>query len=332
MTEAPVSTPIPEPPSALHRRWSWVGFQESGIQGLLFVCAVISVVTTISIIAVLLYESWLFFSAEQVTVTEFLTNTQWSPTEKNPERQHFGIWPLLAGTLMLTGIAGVIGLPLGLLSALYLSEYATPRARSIFKPTLEILAGIPSIVYGFVGLVFVTPYLLRPLFQDFPVWLGFKEGLPVGIYNILSAGLVVGIMIVPTVASLSEDVLRSVPRGLREAGLALGATKYEVSVKVILPAALSGILAAFLLALSRAIGETMAVAIAAGTKSQFSFNVLDSVQTMTGFIATVIRGEEAADSIAYKSLYAVALSLFAITLIMNQISQYILQRYRNVYQ
>jgi len=332
--------PPPAPPS-LARTFTIARAREQFIRFVLFCCALLSVVTTLAIILVLFNEAVysltglaakLFSGSEsaardtaffqRVSLVEFLTGTVWAP-QYEPAR--FGILPLACGTFLIAGIAAVIGLPLGLSSAIYLSEYASPRARSVIKPILEILAGIPTVVYGYFGLVFVTPYLLRPLFQGL---LGFD----VGIFNAASAGIVVGIMIVPMIASLSEDVLRSVPQGLRESGYALGSTKFDVSVKIVVPAALSGILASFLLAISRAIGETMAVAIAAGMSPVLTLNPFHSVQTMTSFIVNVIQGDTEAGSIQYKSLYAVALMLFLITLSMNVISQMILRRYREVYQ
>ncbi len=295
--------------------------KEQCIRLLLFLCALVSVATTAGIILVLMFETVRFFS--HVSLGAFFGDTVWQPQSNDDPR--FGIWPLACGTFLIAGIAGVIGLPLGLLSALYLSEYASERSRSFLKPTLEVLAGIPSIVYGYFALVFITPYVLRPIFMS---GLGFD----VGPFNVLSAGIVVGIMIVPTISSLSEDVLRSVPRGLREAGLALGSTKFDVSVRIVLPAALSGIMAAFLLALSRAVGETMAVTIAAGSQPNLSLNVFKSIETMTAYIVMISLGEASAGSIEYSSLYVVAMSLFLITLAMNVVARFILRRYRNEYQ
>lgn len=304
-------------------------FKEKVIRGLLFLCALVSVITTLGIIFVLITEavvgvgdSTAFF--QDVSLSEFLTETRWTP--QFPERyRHFGLLPLLCGTLLVAGIAALIGLPMGLASAVYLSEYASPQMRQRVKPVLEILAGIPTIVFGYFALVFVTPYVIRPFFQDF---LGFS----VSIYNALSAGIVVGIMIVPMVSSLSEDALRSVPRGLREAAYALGSTKFDVSVRVILPAAMSGIIASFLLAISRAIGETMAVTIAAGQTPQLTLNPFESVQTMTSFIVNVSQGDTPAGSASYKSLYAIALTLFCMTLVMNLLSQFVMRRFREVYE
>jgi len=293
----------------------------------LFLCALVSVATTVGIIFSLLNESVIsvdddpaFF--QQVSVWEFFTDTQWTPQFAD---RHFGVLPLLAGTFLIAAIAALIGLPIGLAGAVYSSEYATPRTRNILKPLLEILAGIPTVVYGYFALVFVTPYLLRPIFQDL---LGFD----VDVFNAASAGIVVGIMILPMVSSLSTDALGAVPRELREAAYALGATKFDVSAKVVLPAASSGIVASFLLAVSRAVGETMAVTIAAGQTPAVTFNPFRSVETMTAYVVNVSLGDTPAGTIEYKSLYAVALTLFCITLVMNWISQMVLRRYREVYE
>lgn len=295
--------------------------KEQCIRLLLMACALFSVATTVGIILVLLTESLFFFA--EVSPLQFFGDTVWQPQSVDDPR--FGIWPLACGTFLVAAIAGAFGLPLGLLSALYLSEYASERSRAILKPTLEVLAGIPSIVYGYFALVFVTPWILRPIFMT-------ALGIDVGQFNVLSAGIVVGIMIVPTISSLSEDVLRSVPRGLREAGLALGSTKFDVSVRIVLPAALSGIMASFLLALSRAVGETMAVTLAAGNDPKLSLNIFHSVETMTAYIVMVSQGEASVGSIEYRSLYVVAMSLFLITLAMNIVARFILRRYRNEYQ
>jgi len=297
------------------------------IRSLLFCCALLSVITTAAIIFTLLYETILPFPGHtpffaEVSLRDFLFDTRWAP-QYDP--QHFGILPLVCGTAWITLISGCVGLPLGLVSAIYLSEYAGPRRRSVLKPVLELLAGIPTIVYGYFGIFFVTPYVLKPLLKT---GLGFN----VEATNALAGGIVVGLMIMPLVASLSEDVLRAVPKSLREAGYALGATKFDVSVKIVVPAALSGILASFLLALSRAIGETMAVTIAGGQYPQITANPLQPIQAMTSFIVNMMSSDAVVGSIQYKSLYAVALVLFLVTLTMNYISQLILQRYREVYQ
>lgn len=304
----------------LRKSQTWPRLREQAIRLLLFCCAALSIVTTIAIIAVLVTGALDFF--KQVSFTEFITGTEWYPLSGDPK---YGVLPLVWDTVFVAAIAGVFGLPVGLAIAIYLSEYATPRTRSVVKPMLEILAGIPTIVYGFFALSFITPVILQPVFRDL---LGFK----VGQFNALSAGLVVGIMIIPMVSSLSEDVLRSVPRGLREAAHALGATRLDVSLRVVVPAALSGIIAAFLLALSRAIGETMAVTLAGGMRPNLTLNVFESIETMTAFIVNITSGDVEVGSAAEKSLYAVGLTLFLITLAMNLVSQLILRRFREVYQ
>jgi phosphate transport system permease protein len=303
--------------------------REGAIRNLLFGCALLSVLTTFSIIFVLVTESIVavppntaFF--QEVGLGEFFFGTQWTP-QYHGEQQHYGIGPLVCGTLLITGISGLIGLPAGLLIAIYLSEYASPRARAYCKPALEMLAGIPTVVYGYFGLRFLTPYFILPLFKD---TLGFS----VFGFNALCGGIVVGIMIIPMVASLSEDVLRAVPNSLRESGYALGATKFDVSARIVVPSALSGVLASFLLALSRSIGETMAVAICAGNTPILTLNPFSAIQSMTAFVVNVMQGDVVAGSTLEKSLYAVALVLFVMTLTMNVISQMILSRYREVYQ
>ncbi len=311
----------------LTKQFSPARLKEQAIRIVLFGCAFLSIITTVGIIIVLLNESVFSFTDspaffQQVSLREFFTETRWTPQFAE---KHFGVAPLLFGTCLVAGIAGLFGMPLGLAAAVYLSEYATPRTRKIIKPVLEVLAGIPSVVYGYFALVFVTPHVLRPLFQTL-------LGLNVDYYNAASAGIVVGIMIIPTIASLSEDALRAVPQSLREAGYALGSTKYDVSFKVVLPAAFSGIVASFLLAISRAVGETMAVAIAAGYTPSLTLNPFRSVETMTAFIVNVYQGDTPVGSIEYKSLYAVALTLFSITLGMNFLSQAVMRRFREVYQ
>ncbi|TWT62665.1 phosphate ABC transporter permease subunit PstC [Rubinisphaera italica] len=299
---------------------------EQFIQFVLFSCAVVSVVTTAAIIFVLVTESIFgigdsiaFF--QQVPLWSFLTDTKWAPEYGEGK---FGILPLVVGTMWVTGIAALIGIPFGLATAIYLSEYASPRTRGYIKPILEILAGIPTVVYGYFALVFITPLIVEPL--------GRFLGVQVDTFNAISAGFVVGIMIIPMVSSLSEDVLRAVPRGLREAGYALGSTKFDVSVKVVLPAALSGVLASFLLAISRALGETMAVNIAGGVRPNLTMNPFEQICTMTSNIVKMAGSDSPVGSVEYRSIYAVALTLFVITLTMNVISQFILNKYREVYQ
>lgn len=302
-------------------------FYEAIIEFGLFLCGSFSVFVTIAIAIVVLYGSWEFFRTQDGVpmtwaqtwdrVVEFFTGTEW--TAPLPDTR-YGIWPLFVGTMMVAVIAALIALPIGLLTAIYLSEYAAPRVRAVAKPTLELLAGIPTVVYGFFAITVVTPFLAT-----------FIEGLG-NPSNQLAGGIVVGIMIIPLVASLSEDALRAVPRSLRDGAIALGATKFETSVKVVLPAALSGVTASFLLALSRAIGETMAVTLACGETARLSFDPRVGAATMTGFIVHIAKGEQPHGTTVFNSLFAVAALLFFITLFMNIIAQRVLQRYRQVYQ
>ena len=312
---------------SLRTSYTTARFKETLIEGSLFLCALLSILTTLAIILVLFTESVYSVTGDtaffqEVSIVEFLTGTKWAPVLKP---QHYGVLPLMAGTMLVSLIAACIGLPVGILTALYLSEYARPGTRAFVKPFLEILAGIPTIVYGYFGLAFVTPYLIRPFFQGL-------LGIEVEIYNALSAGIIVGIMVIPMVSSLSEDALRAVPRSLREAGYALGSTKFDVCVKIVLPAAMSGVIASFLLAISRAIGETMAVTIAGGNRPNLTANPLEGIQTMTAYIVSASGGETPVGTIEYKSIYAVGLTLFLMTLVMNFISQAIMRRYREVYQ
>jgi phosphate transport system permease protein len=255
------------------------------------------------------------FVAAQVTLTKFLTDTRWSP-----QIGRFGIMELVIPTIVITLIAMVVSVPLGMGAAIYISEYARPRARSILKPILEILAGIPTVVYGYFALTFVTP-LLQSIF-----------GVQVQVYNMLSAGIVVGILIIPTISSISEDAIRAVPRSLREASYGLGATKLETILKVLLPAALSGIIAAVILGFSRAVGETMIVLIASGAGPNLTINPFDSAETMAGHIARISTGDLSYGSIDYNSVFAIGLSLFVITLLLNFASTYVTRRFREVYQ
>ncbi|MEX2286959.1 MAG: phosphate ABC transporter permease subunit PstC [Planctomycetaceae bacterium] len=321
--------PTASPAGSLAKRFSVARAKEFVIKLFLLGCALLSIGTTIGIVIVLLTESVVSIDGtpaffQEVSIWEFFTETRWTP-QFPPPQQHFGIAPLLAGTFLVAGIAALIGLPVGLASAIYLSEYASPRARGIIKPALEMLAGVPSVVYGYFALVFVTPYILRPIFQSL-------MGFDVAVFNAASAGIVVGIMITPMIASLSEDALRAVPQGLREAGYALGSTKHDVAMKVVVPSAFSGIVASFLLAVSRAVGETMAVVIAAGQSPNLTLNPFESIETMTAFIVNVSQGDTPAGTIEYKSLYAVALTLFCVTLAMNFLSQAVMRRFREVYQ
>src|SRR3954471_13106286 len=293
---------------------------EGGVWVFLLLCAMISVLTTAGIIAVLGVESFQFFQRSGVGLLDFLTGRELRPDASPPR---FGILPLIWGTFVIAAGSSLIALPIGLLSAIYLSEYAPRRVRSILKPALELLAGIPTIVYGYLALLLVTP-TLKALFEPM--------GIQVETFNALSACIVVGVMIIPMVSSLSEDVLSAVPRGLREAGYGLGATSFEVSTRIVLPAGLSGVVASFILAISRAIGETMAVVLAAGTRPQISANPLTSVETMTTYIVAVTGGEASYGSPEYLSLFAVGMALFLLTLLLNLLSGLVLRRYREVYQ
>ncbi|MBX3424684.1 MAG: phosphate ABC transporter permease subunit PstC [Pirellulales bacterium] len=277
-------------------------------------CAAASVATTAGIVLVLLSQSIPFF--REVSLTEFLTGTRWSPLFSPPQ---YGILPLVCGTALVSGGAALIAIPLGLGTAIYLSEYASPGVRHVVKPLLEILAGIPSVVFGYVAVVFVSPLIRR----------AFPEA---DFFNALNASIVVGVMILPMITSLSEDVLRSVPRSLREGAFALGATKLDVTMGVVVPAALSGIMASFLLAIARAIGETMAVTLAAGATPQLTLNPLKSIQTMTAYIVEVSQGDAAAGTPEHRSIFAVGMALFLITLLLNVVAQWILSRMREKYE
>jgi len=287
--------------------------KEIAIEKALFFCALASVLTTLGIVLVLIFETFSFF--EEVSILDFLTSTKWAPTYRP---QHFGVLPLINGTLMIAVGAGIIAIPLGIASAVYLSEYAGAKVRQIVKPVLEILAGIPTVVYGYFAISFITP-LLREIVPD------------ANIFNAASASIVVGIMILPMVSSLSEDAMRAVPRALREGAYALGSTKFEVSTKIVVPAALSGILASFILAISRAVGETMAVTLAAGATPKLTLNFFESIQTMTAYIVQVSLGDTPYGSIEYKTIFAVGMVLFIMTLLMNIASMWIKERYREVY-
>lgn len=298
---------------SLHQTRRWLtGERLAG--GVLLLCAAVSVLTTIGIVTVLVTEAAGFFA--RVSPLEFLTGTRWTPLS---EPRHFGILPLLAGSALIAAGAAVIALPIGLAGAIYLSEYAPARIRAVVKPSLEILAGIPTVIFGYFALTFVTP-LLRGIWPQ------------TELFNAASASIVVGIMIIPLVSSLSEDALNAVPRTLREGAYALGATRFEVATRTMVPAALSGIVASFILAISRALGETMAVVIAAGATPRLTLNPLEGVQTMTAYIVQVSQGEVPVGTIEYRTLFAVGLTLFAITLGMNIVSGLVLRRFRQVYE
>jgi phosphate transport system permease protein len=288
---------------------------ETMIQAALFIAGILSIVTTIAIVYELGKEALLFFNDPDVTLMKFIGGTKWQPGIGQ-----YGIWALVSATLVTSFIAMLIALPLGLASAVYLSEYASLRARSILKPILEILAGIPTVVYGYFALLFVTPILRTFLGENLQI------------YNMLSAGLVMGIMILPLISSMSEDALSAVPRSLREAAYAMGATKVETSLQIVVPAALSGIGAAVIVGISRAVGETMIVAVAAGSGPNFSFNPLEAAETMTGHIARISGGDLSYNSIDYTSLFAIALMLFLVTLVLNLISQWVVKKFREQYE
>lgn len=287
---------------------------EHVVKVLLGVCALISVATTVGIVVALFLPAFEFFG--EVSVVDFFTGTEWAPLF---EPAKFGVLPLIGGTLLVTTIASVAAMPLGLGAAIYLSEYASPRARGILKPALEVLAGIPTIVFGYFALTFMTP-LLRDL------------GINVDIFNPLSAGLVMGVMLMPIVASLSEDAMAAVPRDLRDGAYALGSTKVQVATRIVVPAAVSGIVASFVLAISRAIGETMIVLIAMGQQAKLTFDPREAAEAMTAFIAATGAGDVPTGSIEYKTIFAVGATLFVLTLVMNVIAIRLVRKYREVYE
>ena len=290
---------------------------ETVIMSLLLLCAAVSLITTVLIVGVLVRESLTFF--EDVSLRQFFFETEWQPLF---EPVSFGIWELVAGTLNVTIWALVIAIPLGLATAVYLSEYAHPNTRRLLKPVLEALAGVPTVVYAYFALTFVTQDVLRPTFGN--------ENIP--IFNALSASLLLAVMILPTIASISEDAMSNVPRDLREAAYGLGSTKLEVATRVVFPAALSGIIAAILLAIARVVGETMIVAIAAGSNPNLTLHPLEPVQTMTGFMLQVGLGDTQRGSTDYQSLFAVGMMLFVITLLFNVAAYFFVRRFREEYE
>lgn len=288
--------------------------KEKVIEGVMMLCSFVTILTTISIIIVLAVDTFKFFG--EVSVIDFFTDTQWTPLFSE---KHFGILPLLMGTLLTTCIAIVFAVPVGLIIAVYLNEYASPRFTAVVKPILEILAAIPTVVYGFFALQFVTPLL-----QSFiPGLRGF---------NALSPGLVMGVMIIPYITSLSEDALRAVPKSLREASYGMGATKLQTAFRVMIPAASSGILVSIILAVSRALGETMIVAIAAGQEPNLTFNPMESVETITTYIVQVSMGDVPQDSLEYRTIFAAGMTLFVFTFILNNISFWLRKKYQNQYE
>lgn len=279
------------------------------IEKMLFASAALSVFTTLGILGLFLFEALGFF--EKVSIVEFLTGTLWTPLF---EPKHFGVLPLVAGTMMVTIISIMVAVPIGLLTAIFLSEYASDKLRRLVKPILEILAGIPTVVYGYFALTYLTPLLQ----QVFPQMI---------VFNALSAGLVMGIMIIPMVSSLSEDAMLAVPQSLREGAYALGSQKHEVALKIVVPSALSGIVASIILAISRAIGETMIVSIAAGSTPKLTLNPLESIQTMTGYITQISLGEAPFGSIEYTTIFSVGLTIFVMVVIINTVGNWVTKRY-----
>jgi phosphate transport system permease protein len=288
---------------------------EKAIEFILLLCALSSVGVTIAIVGTLFYECLSFFSHPEVTLWNFLTDTQWTPLFDD---KHFGVLPLICGTLVTTAVALMVSIPLGTIIAIYLSEFANPTVREIIKPVLELLAGVPTVVYGYFALTFVTP-LLQKILPDLP---GF---------NMLSAGLVMGIMIIPYISSLSEDALRAVPLYLREGSYAMGATRLQTTLRVLLPASVSGIAAAYILGISRAVGETMVVAVAAGGQPNLTANPLEPAQTITAYIVSVSLGDLPYGSIEYQTIFAVGLTLVLMTLGFNVIGHFLKKRYREIY-
>lgn len=284
------------------------------IEGGLFLSAFLSVFITLGIIGVLLFETLSFFG--EVSIIDFLTDTQWTPLFAE---KHFGILPLFAGTFLTTFIAMAVSLPIGLISAIYLSEYASDRVRTTIKPFLEILAAVPTVVYGYFALLFVTPLLQK--------WIPELSG-----FNALSPGIVMGIMIIPIISSLSEDAMHAVPIGLREGGYALGSTRLQVALRVVLPAAFSGVAASFILGISRAVGETMIVAVAAGLQPRLTLNPFVPIETVTAYIVQVSLGDTPYGTIEYRTIFAAGMSLFVVTFVLNMISYSLRKRFREVYE
>ena len=287
------------------------------VKFLLACCGFLSLLVTGSIVYVLVKEAIVFFSKPSVSVADFIMSTEWTPSLGN--EVHYGIWALVSGTILVSAIAMVIALPIGLVTAIYLSEYAPNRIRALLKPVLEILAGIPTVVYGFFALTVITPWL-KYSHQEFNV------------YNGTSAGIAVGILCLPIVTSLAEDALRSVPGALREGAFGLGSTKLDVTLKVVLPAALSGIISAFLLAISRAVGETMIVALASGSQPHLTFDPREATQTMTGWMVQMGSGDTSQFDARYYSMYAVACVLFAMTFLLTMIGNWVRKRFREAYE
>ncbi len=288
--------------------------REVPILAFLFLCALVSVITTVGIVIVLLAEAFQFF--RDVSILEFLTGTEWTPLFSIKK---FGVLPLLSATALISFLALSIAVPVGLLTAIYLSEYAPEKVRSTVKPVLEVLAGIPTVVFGFFAISFINPSIIKPIFETETI------------FTALGAAMAMGVMLIPMVASLSEDAMRAVPSALREAAYGVGSDRFQVSVRVVVPAALSGIVAAALLAFARAVGETMIVTIAAGGISNLSLNPLEGMQTMTAYIMKVSTGDTERGSVEYESIFAVGLMLFAFTLTLNMLAQVVIAKFREIY-
>lgn len=320
MTTLPVPSnaerPVGLPMGGRPRSRGWRDAREWGVNVALACCGLFSLLVTGAIIGVLAIEAFAFFRRPEVSLSGFFLGTEWRPLLGGEKK--FGIWPLVSGTLVVSSVAATVALPIGLVTAVYLSEFARPSVRAVLKPILEVLAGIPTVVYGYFALVFITPGLQK---------IGSFET-----YNAMSAGIAVGIMCLPIVCSLSEDALRAVPRNLREGAYAVGGTRLDVSLKVVVPAALSGIVAAFLLALARAIGETMIVALAAGSLPNLTADPRQQMQTMTGYMVQIFLGDAPAGGVEYLSCYAVAALLFVFTFALTVVGHFVMKRFREAYQ
>lgn len=321
LSEKRLSDPNQIPTSLQNRQLrslTWVRAKEWVVKSGLLSATVFSILITVSIVCLLFTETSKFFDFDEVTVSEFFLGTEWTP--KLGGDKQFGVWPLISGTMLIATIAMIVALPLGLITAIFLSEYAPRRLRNILKPVLEILAGVPTVVYGFFALTFITPFL-----RDY-------VGIGVEHFNALSAGIAVGILCIPTVSSLSEDALQAVPRRLREAAYGMGGTKFDVAVKVVVPSALSGIVSAFLLAIARAVGETMIVAVAAGLNPRLTIDPRNEIQTMTGYITATSGGDLSNFDIVYYSIYAVAFTLFFMTLAVTLVGNLIRLKFQEAYE
>lgn len=310
MVDLVMETPIV---SSRFSRNPWVHRREKLIEAIMFLAAFSAVAITLAIVFILFYESLAFF--EHVSIFEFLTSTQWSPLFENPQ---YGILPLVTGTLVTSAVALLVAVPIGSIIAIYLSEFAPHKVREVVKPFLELLASVPTVVFGYFALMVVTPLLQ-----------GFMPELPG--FNMLGPGIVIGIMIIPYIASLSEDAMRAVPMAMREGSYAMGATRFQTAIRVVSPAAISGIIAAYILAMSRAIGETMVVAIAAGQQPNFTFDPTEAAATITAYIVQVAMGDLPHGSIGYQSIFAAGLVLFLMTLVFNILGHMARQRFREVY-